>query len=36
MRLSIEQLATLGWEPTMSSDKAVRKAADELITEIVE
>jgi UDP-glucose 4-epimerase len=35
MRLSIEQLATLGWEPTMSSDKSVRKAASELITEIV-
>lgn len=35
MRLSIEKLAALGWEPTMSSDEAVRKAAGELITEIV-
>jgi len=34
MRLSIENLSALGWEPTLSSHEAVRKAASELITEI--
>jgi UDP-glucose 4-epimerase len=33
MRLSIEKLAALGWEPELSSDKAVRHAARELIPE---
>jgi UDP-glucose 4-epimerase len=31
MRLSIEKLAALGWEPTLASDEAVRKATRELI-----
>jgi UDP-glucose 4-epimerase len=35
MRLSIEKLADLGWEPTMSSDEAVRQGARDLIDEIV-
>ncbi|ELZ44623.1 NAD-dependent epimerase/dehydratase [Halorubrum coriense DSM 10284] len=35
MRLSIEKLAELGWEPTLSSDKAVRQGAQDLIDEIV-
>jgi len=34
MRLSIEKLAALGWEPARSSEPAVRKAADELASEI--
>ena len=36
MRLSIEKLAALGWEPTRSSDEAVRQGAQDLIDEIVE
>ena len=36
MRLSIENLATLGWEPTRSSDEAVRQGARDLIAELVE
>ena len=35
MRLSIERLADLGWEPSLSSDEAVRRSARELIDEIV-
>ncbi len=35
MRLSIEKLAALGWEPSASSDDAVRRAARQLIDEIV-
>ncbi|EJN61622.1 NAD-dependent epimerase/dehydratase family protein [Halogranum rubrum] len=34
MRLSIEKLSALGWEPTTSSDDAVRKAARDLIDEL--
>lgn len=34
MRLSIEKLSALGWEPTVESDDAVRQAADELIAEL--
>lgn len=33
MRLSIEKLATLGWEPDQSSDDAVRQATRELLAE---
>ncbi|WP_066412502.1 NAD-dependent epimerase/dehydratase family protein [Halorubrum aethiopicum] len=36
MRLSIEKLAALGWEPSIESDEAVRRAARQLIDEIVE
>ena len=36
MRLAIEKLAALGWEPTRSSDEAVRQGAQDLIAEIVE
>ncbi|WP_435100180.1 NAD-dependent epimerase/dehydratase family protein [Halorubrum sp. N11] len=36
MRLSIEKLADLGWDPTMSSDEAVRQGARDLIDEIVD
>ena len=36
MRLSIEKLADLGWEPSIESDAAVRRSARELIDEIVE
>ncbi|RLM50000.1 NAD-dependent epimerase/dehydratase family protein [Halorubrum sp. Atlit-28R] len=36
MRLSIEKLAALGWEPTRSSDEAVRQGARDLIAELVE
>jgi UDP-glucose 4-epimerase len=35
MRLSIEKLAALGWEPSIESDEAVRRSARELIDEIV-
>ncbi|ELZ46259.1 NAD-dependent epimerase/dehydratase [Halorubrum distributum JCM 9100] len=35
MRLSIEKLADLGWEPSIESDAAVRRSARELIDEIV-
>ena len=34
MRLSIEKLAALGWEPELSSDEAVRRSARELIAEL--
>ena len=34
MRLSIEKLAALGWEPTQSSDEAVRRATRELAAEL--
>ncbi len=34
MRLSIEKLASLGWEPSMSSHKAVRRGARDLIAEL--
>jgi UDP-glucose 4-epimerase len=34
MRLSIEKLSALGWEPPESSDEAVRRAARQLIDEI--
>ena len=33
MRLSIEKLSALGWEPSMSSDDAVERATRELVTE---
>ncbi len=33
MRLSIEKLSALGWEPSGSSDDAVRRAARELVPE---
>jgi UDP-glucose 4-epimerase len=36
MRLSIEKLADLGWEPSIESDAAVRRSAREVIEEIVE
>ncbi|OYR78344.1 NAD-dependent epimerase/dehydratase family protein [Halorubrum ezzemoulense] len=36
MRLSIEKLAALGWEPARSSDEAVRQGAQDLIAEIVD
>jgi UDP-glucose 4-epimerase len=35
MRLSIERLAALGWEPSIESDEAVQRSARELIDEIV-
>ena len=34
MRLSIEKLAALGWEPSHSSDEAVRRATRELAAEL--
>jgi len=34
MRLSIEKLSALGWEPSLSSDRAVRRAARSLAAEI--
>jgi UDP-glucose 4-epimerase len=34
MRLSVEKLAALGWEPEGSSDDAVRRAAEELSAEL--
>ncbi|GAB6862321.1 NAD-dependent epimerase/dehydratase family protein [Haloplanus litoreus] len=34
MRLSVEKLAALGWEPPSSSDEAVRRAARQLIEEL--
>ncbi|RZH68686.1 NAD-dependent epimerase/dehydratase family protein [Natrinema altunense] len=34
MRLSIEKLSALGWEPRRSSDEAVRRAAREIIDEL--
>ncbi|MFW6317452.1 MAG: NAD-dependent epimerase/dehydratase family protein [Halorubrum sp.] len=35
MRLAIERLVDLGWEPSIESDEAVRRSARELIDEIV-
>ncbi|MFH5798714.1 NAD-dependent epimerase/dehydratase family protein [Haladaptatus sp. CMAA 1911] len=34
MRLSIEKLSALGWNPTQSSDEAVRAAAEQLYDEL--
>ncbi|WP_254532747.1 NAD-dependent epimerase/dehydratase family protein [Natrinema gelatinilyticum] len=34
MRLSIEKLSALGWEPTLSSDAAVRRAAEQLVARL--
>jgi UDP-glucose 4-epimerase len=34
MRLSVEKLAALGWEPPASSDDAVRRAARQLVDEL--
>ncbi|NKE35434.1 NAD-dependent epimerase/dehydratase family protein [Natronococcus sp. JC468] len=34
MRLSIEKLSALGWEPALSSDEAVRRATRELLDEL--
>jgi UDP-glucose 4-epimerase len=34
MRLSIEKLSALGWEPPTESDDAVRKAAERLYEEL--
>ncbi|NGM70324.1 NAD-dependent epimerase/dehydratase family protein [Natronolimnobius sp. AArcel1] len=34
MRLAIDNLCDLGWEPTLESDQAVRRATAELITEL--
>ncbi|MGQ3411108.1 NAD-dependent epimerase/dehydratase family protein [Natrinema sp. LN54] len=34
MRLSIEKLSALGWEPRLSSDEAVRRSTRELIDEL--
>jgi len=34
MRLSIEKLSSLGWEPSLSSHQAVRRSARELIAEL--
>ena len=34
MRLSIEKLSALGWEPDQSSDDAVRQSVRELLTEL--
>ena len=34
MRLSIEKLSSLGWEPSMSSHEAVRRSARDLIAEL--
>jgi UDP-glucose 4-epimerase len=36
MRLSIERLVDLGWEPSIESDEAVRRSARELVDELVE
>ena len=33
MRLAIEKLSTLGWEPTLESDEAVRRATRELLAD---
>ena len=35
MRLSIEKLSALGWQPGLSSDTAVRRATRELLEELV-
>ncbi|WP_339102551.1 NAD-dependent epimerase/dehydratase family protein [Haloterrigena salinisoli] len=34
MRLSIEKLSALGWEPTRSSDEAVRRSTREILAEL--
>jgi UDP-glucose 4-epimerase len=34
MRLSIEKVSALGWEPTTESDQAVRSAAEGLYEEL--
>jgi UDP-glucose 4-epimerase len=34
MRLSIEKLPALGWEPEQSSDDAIRQSVQELLTEL--
>ncbi|OLZ39956.1 UDP-glucose 4-epimerase [Natrinema saccharevitans] len=34
MRLSIEKLSALGWEPRLSSDEAVRRATREIVSEL--
>ncbi|MFC6765059.1 NAD-dependent epimerase/dehydratase family protein [Natrinema soli] len=34
MRLSIEKLSALGWEPRLSSDEAVRRSTREIINEL--
>jgi len=34
MRLSIEKLSALGWEPSASSDESVRRAARQLLAEL--
>lgn len=34
MRLSIEQLSALGWEPSLSSHESVRRATRELVSEM--
>jgi UDP-glucose 4-epimerase len=34
MRLSVEKLSALGWEPDRSSDEAVRQATRELLEEL--
>jgi len=34
MRLSIEKLASLGWEPSLSSHEAVRQGAQDLVDEL--
>jgi UDP-glucose 4-epimerase len=34
MRLSIEKLSALGWEPSTASDQAVRRAAEQLYDEL--
>jgi UDP-glucose 4-epimerase len=36
MRLSIEKLSALGWEPSDSSDEAVRRGTRDLLAELVE
>jgi len=35
MRLSIEKLSALGWEPSLSSHEAVRRATQELASEMI-
>ncbi|NHN47335.1 NAD-dependent epimerase/dehydratase family protein [Halostella sp. JP-L12] len=34
MRLSVEKLSALGWEPPLSSDESVRKAARQLVEQL--
>ena len=35
MRLAIKRVTSTGWEPSLGSDAAVRRAAEELVSEIV-